>query len=82
LLPFIPFRNVSRQRKRIAILRLAMPSNNMLFNLVHNPGEISATVIEKPGQFFVRANIVVSTNNAIAPGNDPCFLFLHCTKSE
>ncbi|EHH05660.1 hypothetical protein ATCR1_13143 [Agrobacterium tumefaciens CCNWGS0286] len=54
----------------------------MLFNLVHNPGEISATVIEKPGQFFVRANIVVSTNNAIAPGNDPCFLFLHCTKSE
>ncbi|SPZ47052.1 Uncharacterised protein [Agrobacterium tumefaciens] len=44
-----------------------MPSNNMLFNLVHNPGEISATVIEKPGQFFVRANIVVSTNNAIAP---------------
>ncbi|CUX49722.1 hypothetical protein AGR3A_Lc130216 [Agrobacterium tomkonis CFBP 6623] len=49
MLPFIPFRNVSRQRKRVAILRLAMPSNNTLFDLVHNPGEIPAAAIEKRG---------------------------------
>jgi hypothetical protein len=82
LLPFIPFRNVSRQRKRVAILRLSLPSNNTPFDLVHNPGEISAAMIEKPGQFLPQANIAASTNNAVAPGNDPCFLFLHCTKSE
>ncbi|TQN62191.1 hypothetical protein FLX27_10480 [Agrobacterium tumefaciens] len=59
-----------------------MPSNNTPLDLVHNPVEIPAATVEKPGQFFVRANIAACTNNAIDPGNDPCFLFLHCTKSE
>ncbi|MFF2322082.1 hypothetical protein ACFVTJ_13595 [Agrobacterium sp. NPDC058088] len=48
---------VNRQRKRVAILRLAMPSNNTPFDLVHNPGEISAATIEKAGALFLRQTL-------------------------
>ncbi|HCD85835.1 MAG TPA: hypothetical protein DEQ45_18755 [Agrobacterium sp.] len=59
-----------------------MPSNNTPFDLVYNPVEITVAAVEKPRQFSAQANIAAFTNNAMAPGNDPCFLFLHCTKSE
>ena len=64
------------------MLHLAMPSNNTPFNLVHNRGEIPRETIKKPRQFFAPANIGASANNEVASGNDPCFLFLHCTKSK